>query len=182
MKKYLSIRSESAFLNWLDKFYGDLPDHIRRAMGPVLRSYAEAIQASAAGEVGTKPGMTDELERFIEDYLAAYTTRHVSSSLGQLRMLVRNSPPERMADMIETRVDERAEARPDKISTREIVQMGSAVAAKVFFAAGAAIVWLAQGADPCPYCQALDGVTVGRDGAFVAKGQDFEPAGADGSM
>ena len=176
-----NVRSLGDFDKWLGDFYGDMPTHIRKYFRSVLGSYAEAIQRAAAGEVGGPVGMTPELEKFINEYLDGYAKRHVNSSLGQLRALIRDS--EDAAADIDTRLNEWGERRPEKIASDEAVRSNNAVAKFTFALAGVETLrWVAQGNDSCPYCQELDGRVVGINKFFVKEGENFEPKGAGGTM
>lgn len=178
VKKYLGRRNIIDLNAWMEKFYDDMPGNIRKAFMPVLSSYMEAIAEEAQREIGVDVGMTPELTQFVEEYMDAYSTRHIESSLGQLKALFRkDGDMAELQDIIDQRTDEWQERRPDKIATRETVQASNAIASMVFWGAGLFAIWRTRGKS-CPYCEELEGRKIKQDGFFVDKG-DFEPAGAD---
>jgi len=116
----------------------------------------------------------------VRSYLEAFAARHSQSSEGQLRQQVTEAEDDgRKA--LEQRFDEWEERRPAKIADRETNQLSNAVSKAVYAAAGVvALKWRATGKS-CPYCNALDGRSVGMDAAFVGAGE-FKPDGASEPM
>ena len=168
-------RSVPDFEGWLTEFYSDMPNHIKKVIGPVIRSYCEAIAEQAHGEIGQEPEITPELQRFIDDYLESYSARHIESSLGQLAALVRDE--ENKEEAIAQRVDEWNERRGDKIADNETVRAGGAIAAFIFLGSGRSAVWRNVG-ESCPYCTSLEGKRIRGSQVFFKGGEDFEPGGA----
>lgn len=179
--KHLGKRDAVTFDAWLEEFYRDHREFVGRNMLPVYRSYAEAIQAEAADEVGAEPGMTPELEEFIRAYLGVYVTRHVASSQGQIREIVTRSESagEDPVPALQERFDQWKERRPEKVAKQETIRAGSAIAKAVFLAAGVTrIRWQAWG-ENCPYCNSLDGRVISIHGNFVLAGEELKPEGVD---
>ena len=181
VNKHLKERDSTSFLVWLEEYYDEkLPDRVRRIMFPVFSTFADMIQAEAAKEVGAAEGMTPELEKFVDEYAAAFTARYVGSSEGQLRALVRDAPIEGLdpADLIEERVGEWEEKRPGKVAMNDTVQLRDAVAVFVFAAAGVQrLRWVALGSDTCPLCQEMDGKTVTVGQPFLGPSDRLEAEG-----
>jgi len=172
VKKHL--RSSADFDAWIDEFYGDLPKYIRAAMGPVLRSFAEAIMEAASDEIGVDFEMTPELETFTEEFLDGYSNRHIGKSIKQLRNMLEDEYAE---SKIENRMNSWEEDRPDQIANNESTRVNGAFALTVFFAGGYAGVWRTRGKS-CPYCDALNGKKIRSGGSFFKGGEDYEPDGA----
>lgn len=164
---------------WLDEFYalgGKHRDFIIQTMTPALRAYAEAVHAEAIEEVQSDPPF-ETLEEFIAAYAGAMATRHVISSRGQLRALVRDGDPSEAGNRIRARLDEWEEKRPAKIAFRETVQSGNAFAWKTFKLSGVRYHrWVLVDNDPL--CRALNGKTIPIDGAFLNEGEVLEVEGA----
>jgi len=175
VEKHLTKRNLLSFEEWMEQFYFDLPDKIKRMFKPVVMSYVDAIQKEAHSEIQLEPEMTPELKKFVDEYLDTYSGRHIKSSLGQLRQMLRESDPAMLAEDVEKRADEWAEKRHGKIATNEGSQIGNAVASMIFLGAGYRLVWRARGKS-CPYCRELDGKVVSRGQDFVLQG-DFQPKG-----
>jgi hypothetical protein len=183
-KKHLSSRAVPAFLDAVDRFYLDRPAWIRQLMAGPLTVYSDAVEGDASREVGRDPGTTDSLEAVRSSYLDGFLQRHIESSLGQVKDVVRTST-EDGADPIaalQTRFAEWDEKRPAKVAGRETIQMGAAIAKAVFVAAGfTRLVWRSAGGR-CPYCTRLDGKTVEIHRFFVDEGDDVWPREEEGPM
>ncbi len=179
--KHLGKRDAVTFDAWLEEFYRDHRKFVERNMLPVYQSYAEAIQAEAADEVGAEPGMTPELEEFVRAYLGVYVTRHVASSQGQIREVVTRAVAagEDPVPALQERFDQWKERRPEKVARQETVRAGSAIAKAVFLAAGVTrIRWQTWG-ENCPYCNSLDGRVISIHGNFALAGEELKPEGVD---
>jgi HK97 family phage portal protein len=176
--KHLRTRSADGLTSWLEKFYADMPDIIRKQMFGVMMSYAEAQSDAVWTEHGDDMEFGPEMEEFVEKYLGAYSDRHIGSSLGQLKALLREGDPETLLEDVEQRLDEWDEKRGEKDARNETVQLAEAVAlAALVFAGVTTFVWRATGGDPCPFCQSLDGKVVGKDKQFVSAGSDLKAGG-----
>ncbi len=180
-RKHLRKRDADSFRNWLKEFYDEHHGFIQRMILPPLMALAEVISGAAAEEVGAAGEMTPELEQFVSEYTESYASRHVGSSIGQLKSLVGEATiaGEDALPAIEGRLDEWDETRAEKIARRETVQSANAVARFVFVAAGVIYLrWHAFG-ESCPYCKALNGRVVGVKEAFLEPGIEFQPEGAE---
>jgi len=177
VNKHRKNRANSDMQTWLDDFYRKLPDYVRTKLGPVIRSFSEAIQAASAEEMGIDIGVSDELETFIDDYINRYSERHVESSLGQLTSLLEDD-----LEALEERVDEWKERRAEKIATNETVRNSSAIYQAVAFGAGFTTVWRNRGPKTCPFCKSLAGKRVARGQSFVNDGDELNPDGAEAPM
>jgi len=177
--RYLSERAVGDFDKWIDEFYEDMPEYIRMKFRPVLQSFAEAIQLEAAREIGAEEGVTAALQRFIDSYLDAYSNRHIASSMKALRKLIEKSTPEELADIVNDKMEDWSTNRQDMIADNETVRGNNAITRAVWLSAGVTtIVWVAMGSKPCPYCQELDGRTIGITSPFVTEG-DYQPQGQE---
>ena len=174
--KFRKQRAHTEMEQWLEEFYRDLPEYIQLEIGPVFRSFALAVADAAADEIGESPD-ANEVDRFVRDYIDRYAERHSSSSLGQLRALLKGE-----LDELETRVDEWTETRPEKIARNETVRGANGIYQLVVFAAGLSTVWRIRGADTCPYCKELNGKKVRSGEWFVADGEELNPQGGTGPM
>lgn len=183
VRKHLQERSLTSFTEWLEDYYREFPEYIRNQMMPAMNSLAESIQELAAQEVGAEVGMTPELDRFMEDYVAAFTARYTGSSRGQLIALANQAADdgEDIAAAVEQRVNEWEERRPNKVAINETVELGSAVAKTVFAAAGVQkLRWIGVGTETCEFCAEMDGKVVGIDQPFLAKDDVMEAEGREG--
>lgn len=167
-------RAKSDIEKWLDEFYGKHREFIKTKLGPVFRSFAEAIQAASAKEIGVDVGIDADLEVFISDFIDRYADRHIDSSTGQLISLLEGELEE-----LQIRADEWTEKRPDKIATNETVRLDGAVYSFMAFGAGLGVYWRIRGTKTCPYCQELNGKRVVSGQSFVNDGDAVKPKGQE---
>jgi len=177
INKQRKSRGNRDMQTWLDDFYRKMSAEIKSKIGPVIRSFSEAIQAAAAEEMGVDIGISDDLERFIDDYSTRYAERHTESSLGQLTVLLEDD-----LDALEVRVNEWVETRSGKIAQSETVRCSSAVYQAVAFSIGLGTIWRIRGPKTCPFCRSLDGKRVISGQSFVNDGDELNPEGAEAPM
>ncbi len=179
LDKHFARRDATSFNQWLEQFYREAPEWIQRVMTPVVFSYAGIIQANIADELDIKPGMTPELEEFVQTYVNTFATRYVASSQGQINALLvealdNNIDP---VEKVVKRLKEWEEKRPRKVAMRETIQVAGAVALKVYKTNGVTrLKWRARG-DSCKFCQKLDGTVVGIEQTFAHEGSGVEADG-----
>jgi len=180
----LRSRNGTSFAAGLAEFYVKHENFVRREMGPVLLSYAEAVHAEASGDVRADQALPSELEVFMAAYIASFTSRWIESSQGQILSVTgialaqAGDPVASLAD----RFTEWQATRPDKTAAWETVRAGNAVAKETYRLEGIEkLVWSAS-ATACPYCTELDGKTCEITKNFISAGTDFQPDGADRPM
>ncbi|MFH0957715.1 MAG: phage portal protein [Pseudomonadota bacterium] len=172
IKKHISERNLDTFRSFMDQFYSDFPNYIKEAYGPAIRAYASAIQGASAREVGDPDAENININDFIDNYLTVFIEDHVRSSRNQLDEIIRNTDKEKQFEELARRVSEWSETRVDKISSDQTVRLSNAVANSVFFfsAAVSFLVWITRGAEPCPFCQKMNGKVVHKKHFFVKDG------------
>ena len=176
-KRAFSERNESEFLAWLERYYEEAPEWMKRMIMPVLLSYAETIQGIAADEVGAKSGMTDDLAKWMDGYADVWVRNYTNSSMGQLQDVIRTANEEGLDPLeeIETRLSEWEERRPSKVAVNEVIEAAGVISKFVYAGAGVRrLRWVAAGSESCPYCQEMNGRIVGIDEAFVGKGDQLD--------
>ena len=181
--KRLLERDEQSFAVWLEEFYREAPDWMIKMFLPVLLTYTEAIQAQAASEVGTEAELTPELQEWMKGYAEIWAQNYTSASLGQLQAIIRQALEENedVYELIEERLTEWEERRPQKVAKKETVEASNVIAKHVFAAAGfTRLRWVNTGSDVCPYCEELHGRIVGIDQPFLGKNDSL--ASDDGAM
>lgn len=185
-EKFLKRRDLGSFVEWLNTFYMGHPDFIEKNMSSVFHTYAESIADELRDELNITEDITAELEVFLASYASAFATRHVGSSLGQLKDVATTADLATEADVLDelrSRFEDWEETRPGKIARRETRQLNNAIAKEVMVFVGVTkLVWRASGGDTCPYCQDLDGQVVGIEQNFVNKGDPHQPDGAETPM
>jgi HK97 family phage portal protein len=157
---------------WLERYYEELPEYMRRELTPVYRSLSEAVKAAVQDELSAEIVLEDD--RFLRDYVDAYIGRHIKSSTGQVRDVKGRAAIEGgdIEALIDERLTEWEEKRPGKIAADETVRGSNALAKVFYIAAGVTTLrWIALGVKSCPYCQQLDGMVVGVERDFVMPSQ-----------
>lgn len=169
IKKLRSMRAEQDLVKWLDDFYQEMGEYTRQKMAPVFDSFARAILDVTLVEIGTDIDMV-EFDEFLVDYINVYVTRHISSSVGQIKAL-------ETFDDIEQRLDEWVEKRSDKIANNETVRLSNASFQTAAFIAGLSTVFTNRGASTCPWCKELNGKVISRGQSLLADGDEISPKG-----
>jgi hypothetical protein len=187
--RLLNKKSVTDFTGWLENYYTEHQEFTREQITPAFTALAEAVGAEAMREIGELWEWSDELETWLADYIDAFANRHSNRSRQQLLDLIAATVADEgdVLDAMTVRFDEWSTGRVDgaltrseKIAAENTTRLGQGFAREAFFAAGvAALVWVATGSETCPYCQSLDGRSVGSTGAFLLAGEDFAPGGAE---
>ena len=186
-ERIMPRRDALGFVAWADEYYRDtLPSAAERAMLAAVLTYAHTMYADAQAEINASGDeLPAELEQFLRAYVASFAQAWAGRSLGQLRQIVRQAieDGEDPLDGITTRLDEWDERRADKTADVESTRITGAVTIWAWKRAGVRrIVWVAQGSKTCPYCQTLDGRTVGIEQNFLSDGEAFDAEDADGPL
>jgi HK97 family phage portal protein len=166
--KHLGERSVENLSAYLDEFYDDFDEYIQAKLRPVVMSFAEAIQVEAAREIGAAEGITEALQEFLDEFLATYSKRHIYSSQGQLRNLIRENEVDALVNILKGRLEEWSEKRAGKIAENEAVRLNNAITREVFIDGGVTkLKWVAVGTSTCPYCKSFDGRIVDIQKPFI---------------
>lgn len=171
VKKQMGERADGDMAIWLTEYYRDFSDYVVKKIGPVMRSFSEAIQAETVTEIGADPEEVN-IDLFVNDYISRYAQRHVDSSHGQLESLLVGE----LTDL-EARVDEWGEKRPEKISLNETTRGSNAVYQAIAFSVGLGTYWRIRGSSTCDYCKQLNGKRVRTGQSFVNDGDQVAPGG-----
>ncbi len=169
----ISSKGTAAFTDALESFYDDLPEAIRHQMNTPFSALAKNIYAEAAKEINFTGQWNERVTKFLAQYMDAFTVRHINSSKGQLKSLVKKAADNGQTELeaVEERLDEWEEKRPDKIGLNECVRLAGAIAKAAYSSGGVTrIMWVNMGSQSCPYCNEMDGVVVGIEQNFVSSG------------
>ena len=182
-KKTLTERSQPEFMAWLEEYYREAPEWMKRMLMPSLLTYADAMQRLAADEINAESGMTPELEKWMDGYGDIWARNYTSSSLGQIKDVITRANEEGLdpLESVETRLDEWETRRPGKVADNEVIEAAGVISKFVYAGAGVRYLrWVTAGSKTCPYCAELSGRVVGIDQAFVGKNDRL--ASEDGVM
>jgi HK97 family phage portal protein len=168
-------------LLWLDEFYREHFDFVKRSMAPVAGSYGEAIVAEALDEIGEDFEISPEVLRFIDSYNGSYSARHIGISQDRIRQAISQAQQEQIPpeESIERELDTWQEGRAYTIAEEESTRFNNAVAKTVFALAGIQKLRSNAFGESCPYCRALDGKVVGIKQHFLTVGDQLQPDGVE---
>lgn len=170
----LKLRDAATFDQWMEKYYRDLPEYIRRQVTPVYQAFSNAVRAEIANEIGVDETVKPEDEQFVRDFTDTFIKRYVSSSQGQLKAIVRDAAPQMTGDELNKRLDEWEANRAEKVASNEKTQASNAFAKNIYRLAGiAALIWMAMGQKTCEYCQQMDGMKTSIDDDFAYNGEEI---------
>lgn len=179
--KYLRRRDLGQFNAWLSEYYQAHEEFVRTAFGPVDDAYALVVAESAASEIKYSDDLKTLLSTFLLAYLYTFSARHVGTSVNQVRQTLQKAIGDKidLGEAIDSLTQHWLEMRPGMIADEETVRLNNATAKEVYRAGGIGkLQWVAFG-ESCPYCDDLDGKTVGIDENFLDADTDYKPDGAD---
>jgi len=177
----LLARSTAEFRLWLDEYYQELAEVIIRRFGKLAFGYGEQISQEAHDELGQEPDFPPEIEQFVDKYNRSYAGRHVEISKTRLLEALNKASVDSVdpLEALQSEVDAWSEMRSSVIADEETTRFNNAVAKKVFILFGITRLMSVAFGKSCPYCDALNGTTVGIDQNFISAGQAFQPDGVD---
>ncbi len=172
--KLLGQRDTGAFLDWLEKFYREHADFIKRNMAPPVESLAEALRAELLTEAESSMGV--DLDDITDEYLEAFVIRHIESNHGQIKEVLRQSFEDGdQLEALEQRLNEWEEKSPGKVAANETVKLNGYLTRTILAAVGVTkLVWRNQGSKTCPFCEQLDGKVFGIEEPVIPAGQVLE--------
>jgi HK97 family phage portal protein len=172
VRKIINKRGTGAFYGQVEEFYNGFSEFIVGKAGPVLRTYLETIRDLAIDEVG-KDSNPEEIEKFVNEYIAGVSERHIYKSKGQILKLDQENGD------IEARMDTWHEDRAGQDAEDEKTRGSNAIYQAVVFAAGLSTVWRIRGAETCDYCKMLNGKRVVRGQHYLPAGGSLQPEGKE---
>jgi len=181
-KRELGNRSLRGFQDWLEEYYDEAPKWMHRTLLPVVMTFGETMQEEAAKEIGAAVGLTSAMEKYLREYTQGAAEYYAISSKNQMSRLVTDTIDKGEDPLlaVQERLDGWEETRPQKEANAVTRNEANAISERAWKESGVTSkVWHAIGADTCPYCREMDGVTVDIDGEFVRADEEFHPEGAE---
>ena len=170
-QKFLKTRDTADMVVWLEEFYEDFPGEYRKLMAGPMRAFTDTVGNAVGGTLD--PPFNDTSEAFFAKYLESVSETHAAFSKNQLRKILSEASESEKLAILESRLDEWVEKRASKIAGRELVQAEGAAIRNIFRSNGVTkIIWRTNG-ENCPFCDELDGQTVGIDSNFAEKGDSI---------
>ncbi|MFG1873382.1 phage portal protein [Sphaerisporangium sp. NPDC049003] len=162
-----------AFAAAIEELYaGTITERTSAAWMPIFSEFAAAIAQDAAADVAYDAAV--DLEQWVRSYVTSHVGYRIASELGQLGAQLAAADP---AAAVLARLAKWVTDRPEQLAKWQGNQLPNAAAREAWRAAGVkTLKWVALGSADCPFCSALDGVTVGIDAPFAAKGAELGEA------
>ncbi len=169
------IDPRQAFDLWLDSFYLSMGKHARDILLPVSVAYAEGVFAEVSSEIGLDMAFGDAIMAHLDAYLETFAARYVSSSRGQIITLLKDIPPEDIAQALTDRANGWLDTRATKIADDEVIRLGNAVALETYVQGGVRRKrWKTQ-PGACPFCRAIEKrPPIAIRDTFAGKGDEIE--------
>jgi phage portal protein BeeE len=170
----LKLRDANSFTQWLEKYYRELPDYIKKQITPVYQAFSNAIRAEIANELGTDESVKPEDEHFVRSFADVFVKRYIGASKGQMEAILRDTAAQDMETILDERLSEWEDTRADKVAMNEKTQASNAFAKNIYRLAGiASLVWMAMGSKPCDYCLQMDGMQTDISDDFAYNGEEI---------
>ena len=177
---------DDAFREWLAKYYADEHrEFLQKIFRGPMHALAEAILPIAVDAVGVDPDTLD-VSPDVEKHLEGFAGIHARWSHNAILEILAGERSQRNAllveaedepETLEAQFDDWEEGRSGTIANWETTRLDGMVSKLAFRAAGVTyLVWSSAGS-PCKYCQALDGMKVGIESAFVSADSGIEVDG-----
>lgn len=147
---------------------------VRGTMAPVITSLAFDLYPLAQEELGDEESIPDSYQGFVNEYLDAFTLRHLSRNKNQVRSII-DDPEVETKEALEEMLTEWEERKPERIEKEETTRARSAFIKAAYVALGVSkLRWVTNGKS-CPYCNAIDGAVVEIHKNFYNKGDELHP-------
>lgn len=169
---------------WLnDYYYGDHQAYIVKEMQVPFLSLADALTPYATEIVGYEGDPTTEVHEatmiHVEKMAHRFAVGHLhklSALLSQVR--TRRDVGEDEEELFSEQFDAWEKDAPDDLARMESVRMDGLVSKAIWSMAGVvSLTWVASPGS-CPWCQEMDGRTVGIDGMFISSDGQISQGGA----
>ena len=148
----------------LNDFFEAHSSFVRNKIEPLYLQYTRQIASVTAKEAERD---VPDIDEFVEKLIASAVLRWVRNSRNQLDALEDN-------ESRINRLDEWEEGRASKFADAESVQIQGAVVRASFIDMGfKRLVWRTRGANS-PFCQRLDGKTIGINEKFVQENESLD--------
>ena len=182
VKKHLADppRTTTTFAADVSELYdGEILEQTTERWLATMETFAGQISTEAADEVNWT-GST-ALGNWVLAYVGSHAAHRVRASAGRLiDIAIAAGTLEKAAKAVSAQLDKWVDSRAATVARKESIQMSNAAAREIWRTAGVRqIQWVATGKS-CPFCNQLNGKTVGTEQTFMDAGSDFE--GTDGTM
>jgi len=176
--KYLKRNDVDGFNAWLNQYYEDMPDVIKKVWEPAFRGLGEAINAAAASEVHGPVGMTPGLEECLQYHLDRAVARDILVSKNLIDTIMTNSVPKADSRILNDAIGEWVNDRAPAFASWESTRIsGLMTKATYFYNDVRDLQWIQL--DENPFCATLNSnvISMGqscRGTHFVTKDDEIQ--------
>ncbi|MFA5463931.1 MAG: phage portal protein [Methanofastidiosum sp.] len=173
-KKSFNSRDSQVFNEQIDLYYQSHRDFVKKQAKPIISTYSKAVAAEAADEVGVNPDL--EFDRYLEKYNEGFAANYTKKNSLELKNKVAKaiSEDEDPVEIVEKKLSEWEEKRPDDVATEQTVKLMGAISLLVYKIVGITKYRLINASGKsCPYCEELDGQIIGVDKYIAVDGQEL---------
>ncbi len=172
-EKKLKQRNIQVFEEWLNGFFEDHKEYIRKKMAPVIMSFGKMIYADAQDTIDAPLKLTEGHEKFTNSFIDAFIANHIGYSKTRIKKATEQDD---IIEALTAEYDSQEEVRVNSIVDEQTVRAANAFAKTAWIIGGVTrFVWVAN-AGACEFCQSLNGKTVGIDQNFVEPGGSISSA------
>lgn len=170
------------FRRWLIEFTAQHEPFVRERLWATAWALMQLAadeahnEAHESGHSGTIP--PEDLRRFGDDYMASRAQGWVGMLRADVYRAIDRVEGDDWLTEIEDTIDKRRQNEADGWGRDESHRIVNAVATVVWAAVGVQLLrWLTSGGENCPYCQDMDGRTIGIAQYFLSGGAGVSPEG-----
>ena len=170
-------QSIDGFKEWAGSFYEEHATFISRQFEPLTETYTSQVTELTAAEVGRD---TPTLTGFVNSYVSMMGERIATRNHNRLiREIDKAETPETALSNVDALMVDWRELRPSTIARDEGIRANNGIALAAYRAFALSFkTWVTFG-ENCPYCDSLDGRSIGVENHFIHEGESYQPEGAD---
>jgi HK97 family phage portal protein len=181
-KSIFNSRDSRDLNEFLNQYYEENAEYIRKRTRPVMQSLGELISAAAAKEIKFDGDISANLQRFMDSHNELFAKGYSTISKATLRKAVEQATMNETdpLEVLNAQFDKWEESRPDSEAKRESIMIAGAASLLTFQLGGMSkLIWVNTGSRSCPFCENMDGKTVSISEPFFHKGDVHNPEGAE---
>lgn len=172
------LRNIRGFDEWLWDFYDEaLEPFAEKVTAPIFQIFIDTVQRDVAAVFGVDTRFNQEMEDFVRTYIADFTARTARKSIQEIRKIIRDNGSkvgQETVDLITARTKHWRKKKASKMVGQEVVRAAGAASRMKYVLTGfTRFQWRTVG-DNCPFCNKLNGRTVGVEQTFVESGEKME--------
>lgn len=136
-KKTSNKNDIQALRNWIDEFYKEHPEYIRKQILPVFSSYGQILSESIAESISFKNDIKPDIEKAVSEYEEKFNKEFIETSHNQLKeILSKTDKTEDVIAELQKRFTEWYHERAVETSSLETSQQCNFISERIYKLAG----------------------------------------------